>query len=76
MIPEPIQFIQDNDGSMHFATDAQPLKTIIDIHSLSYRWIEVHAGKASVTITLDGKTVAYDRVAFGPHGEWICALRM
>jgi hypothetical protein len=76
MIPEPLEFIVDHDGSYHFAHASQPYKTAIHINNLAWRWAKVDESRARVTITLDGRTVVYDRVAVGLHGEWICVLRI
>jgi hypothetical protein len=76
MIPEPIQFIIDENGDYHFAGDCQPLKTVIDIHNLPFRWVRFDETRKRVTIELDDKVVVYDRVAVGLHGEWICVLRI
>ena len=76
MAYEPIVFIQDSDGSIHFESDALPYKTIIDIHSLPFRWVHLDEGRGQVTITLDGRTVVYERTAIGLHGEWLCKLRI
>ncbi len=73
MIPEPLQFNRDESGIWHWAETA-PLKTVIDPRAGVHSWIVVHGTTA--TIKLDGKTIIYDRIAIGPHGEWICALRM
>jgi hypothetical protein len=77
MIPEPIEFTIDDDGSHHFARECLPFKTVIDIHALPFRsWLKIDESRARVTMMLDGRTVVYERTATGLHGEWICVLRI
>lgn len=76
MLSEPIEFTQDHDGSWHFANEAQPIKTVIDPHGLKFLWIKANGSRGIVEITLDGKTVIYDRIGTDPHGHWICVLRI
>jgi hypothetical protein len=73
MIPEPLQFVPLNDG-WHLAGDP-PFKTVIDIHSLKWRWIEPDESRGTVTVNLPDKILIYDRVATDAHGHWICTLR-
>ena len=76
MIPEPIEFTVDHDGSYHFAHESMPFKTVIDIHNLPFRWVKLDESRGRVTIALDGRKVIYERTATGLHGEWICVLRI
>jgi hypothetical protein len=72
MIPEPLQFKRDADGAYHWATEVPPIKTVIDPRAGVFMWIKCSGD--TVTVELDGKSVVYHRIAFGPHGEWICSL--
>jgi hypothetical protein len=76
MIPEPIEFTVDREGNYHLAHECQPFVTVIDIHSLPFRWVKLDESKARITITLDDRTLVYDRRGVGLHGEWICVLRI
>lgn len=76
MLPEPIQFTQDHNGSYHFASEAQPLHTVIDIANLAFPFIKPDKSRGTVEITLDGRRVIYDRTGIDPHGRWICVLRI
>jgi len=75
VIPEPIIFTVDPDGTHHFATQALPWRTALVIRWLAFRpWIKVDEQAATVTITLDSRTATYKRRGYGLHGEWICDL--
>ena len=75
MIPEPLIFIADEDGIPQFISEwSLPSRTIIDVSNLLFRgWIVVD--DSAVRIMIGEKTVVYERVGYGIHGEWICDLR-
>ena len=73
-IPEPIEFVNDR-GDWRFGTECQPLRTVINPIGIGVPAIVDH-GKATVEITLHGKTVIYDRVGYDIAGNWICDLRI
>lgn len=73
MICEPIVFQYGNDDEFHFP-DSLPLKTTVDIHNLMGMWMKTDRG--ALIITLDGRTVTYDRIGFTPEGHWVCRLRI
>ena len=75
VIPEPIIFTVDPDGTHHFATKSLPERTVIEIELLKYSWGKVDEKAATVTITLDGRTVIYKRRGYDFHGRWICDLQ-
>lgn len=73
---EPIVFTADANGT-HFAAESQPLRTIIDpTAAIDAPWLGIDDETGVVTITLDGKTVTYDRIGHDIHGNWICDLRI
>jgi hypothetical protein len=75
VIPEPIIFTVDPDGTHHFATQALPWRSTIDLQLVKFApYIKVDEQAATVTITLDSRTATYKRRGYGLHGEWICDL--
>jgi hypothetical protein len=75
--PEPIVFTIDGDGNTHFRDESQPLQTVIDpTGAIDAPWLDMDDETGIVTITLDGKTVIYDRSGVDIHGNWICDLRV
>lgn len=76
MTYEPIEFIRDADGTTHFASGSLPYKTIICVHDLNFRWIKPDESRGLVEIELDGRKIVYERTGVGPHGEWLCTLRI
>lgn len=75
MIPEPLIIVTDADGNPQFLPEWEPpFRTWIDVHGLAYRgWIVIEA--PLVKILFGEKTVVYERIGFGLHGEWICDLK-
>lgn len=72
IVPEPLQFVQDAEGGIHFVTGVLPMRTIIDVHSLpvGFGWLRREMHK--IIITCDGRTIIYKKVARDIHGYWIC----
>jgi hypothetical protein len=74
--PEPIVFTIDSDRNFHFAYECQPLRTVIDSEAVrDAPWVCMD-DTGVVTITLDGKTIIYDRSGSDLHGNWVCDLRV
>ena len=75
MICEPIPLTRDDEGNFHFADEALPYKTIVDMHNIPFgRWFR--RDRTSFTIELDGRSVTWDRIAVTPEGHWICRMRV
>ena len=74
MIHEPIIFTKDDNGAYHFKDESWPSRTVIDIHSLAFRWIKV--SNDCIIIELDGRSVIYDCVGVTPQGHWVCEVRV
>lgn len=77
MIPEPLIIVTDSNGNPHpqFLPGWEPpARTWVQVDQLAYRgWIIVDG--LHVKILFGEKTVIYERIGFGLHGEWICDLR-
>lgn len=76
MLSMPIEFTKDHNGSFHFANEAKPIRTVIDIANLAFPFIKPDESRGIVEITLDGRRIVYDRTGIDPHGHWICVLRI
>ena len=77
MIPEPIYFIDDEDGNHHLSFDNAPSRTVIDVHGLARLiGVTVTVGDALVIIECDGLSLVYDRVGMTITGDWVCNLRV
>jgi len=75
---QPIEFTVDAAGERHFASECQPLRTIINPESVYQMAVglDIDYKNGIATFTLDGKTVIYDRTGFDLRGNWICDLRI
>lgn len=69
---QQVQICTYPDGSYHFANT--PDKAIIDVYSIAFigSWIVVDLQRKTVTLTLDGVEVKYQRVAKTLAGHWAC----
>lgn len=73
MIVETLLFTTDKDGGRHFANDYRPRWMVIDRQGLPWgKWLEVDDVTKTITITLDGESVVYRRVAKDIHDRWVC----
>jgi hypothetical protein len=74
--PEPVAVVMDESGTVHFATDAFPLRTLIDIYGIAYLgdWLKIDELCGTVRLEADGRVAVYRRVARDIHGAWICNL--
>jgi hypothetical protein len=73
LAPEPVALTLDSSGDWHFASNYQPFRTVIDVQKLPVgSWIRIDSHLGVLAITLDGKTVTYERVAISLNDEWIC----
>ncbi len=73
LLPEPLVFYQDDDGTPHFASTNRPLRTIIDVQNLPWAtWVRYDELARTVTVQVDGETLVYRKVGADIHGAWVC----